>query len=189
MKLKHAEIEFDHIGGIFGQVLLPDAISQRSIKYDTNIFITHIGQMMRQSKLAANQFRGTDNEKKLLFKVIDFGQRVGDIGTKYQNIFDTLSYEKRTATNAEKKKQLTQDRVEAYRNRDDEIFHEIYAFIQDEEVKSILTQSAIDTSFLPTEEEWSKNDPFRYPLFNHVRKANGLQKDAQKRAQETKKAV
>ncbi|MDP2104142.1 MAG: hypothetical protein Q8K26_04445, partial [Candidatus Gracilibacteria bacterium] len=38
MRLKYGEIEFEHIGGIYGQVLLPDAISQRSIKYDTNIF-------------------------------------------------------------------------------------------------------------------------------------------------------
>ncbi|MDP2103767.1 MAG: hypothetical protein Q8K26_02500, partial [Candidatus Gracilibacteria bacterium] len=149
----------------------------------------HVAQMTRQVMLATNQFRGTDNEKKLLSKLLVFGQRVGDIGMKYQKIFNTLNYEKRTSTNIERKKQLSNDRIEAYKNRDGEIFHEMYRFVQDEEVKNILTQSSIDTSFLPTEEEWSKNDPFRYPLFNHVRKANGLQKDAQKRAQETKKAA
>lgn len=186
MKLKHGEIEFDHIGGIMGQIFLPDAISQRSIKYNTNVFISHVAQMTKQVALASNQFRGTEDEKQLLSRLLSFGQNIEKIGTKYQKIFDTFNYEIRTLTGKKKREMVTM-RNKYYEYRDREIFGEMYKFVQDTEVKNILSKSSIDTSFLPTQEEWSKNDTFRYPLFNHVRKASGLQRETLRRTSEAKK--
>jgi len=76
-----------------------------------------------------------------------------------------------------KKIELWVEKTDLYMQRDADIFHEIFAFVWNEEVKNLLEVSSIDSSFLPTKEEWSWKDEFRYPFFSYIRKTISFQNE------------
>lgn len=51
----------------------------------------------------------------------------------------------------------------------------IYIFLRDKELRSMLISEEIDISLLPQEGEWNK-DPFRNSIFHYVNKMDELRK-------------
>lgn len=155
----------------------------RSVDYGTSVFLRHMASINEQVVQSKTLLTSNIHEAMVITKILSFETKIQNVSEEHQQRLRDIN-SKLTDPKENNKTALLKQKNDSFVQQDTDILKAIYALVADAELREALTHfsvgdtQGIDSSLLPTEAEFTKNDAFRYPFFGHARKSYKFQKEA-----------